>query len=450
MTYPRYPFYKDSGVEWLGEVPTHWDVITLRRVATYVIRKHGEDGVERQALSLSAYDGIIPKRSDDENRIRSQEELAGYMVVTPRQLVVNPMWVINGGIGVSKLEGVVSPAYRTYDISDRLNPGYLDYLVRSHGYVFEYNRHIRGTTTFDRSVRKEDFGSIAALIPSEAEQVAIAAFLDRETARVDALIAKQERLIALLGEKRQALISHAVTKGLHPDAPMQDSGVEWLGEIPAHWRAVQVRHLLDRIEQGWSPECENRMCEEHEWGILKTGCVNYGVFNEMDNKALPGVLEPRISLEVKPGDLLMNRASGSLDLIGSMAYVESCRPRLMISDKIYRLRTRGDKVDARYLAFAFGTKLVRTQIRLAISGAEGLANNISQSSVRNIYVALPPLGEQAAILADVNTHTANLDHLVVRCRQAIELLREHRTSLISAAVTGKIDVRSAVLAEASP
>lgn len=194
------------------------------------------------------------------------------------------------------------------------------------------------------SVNERQVCNILAPLPPSSEQLSITSFLDRETSKIDALIQKKRRLIELLNEKRAALISHAVTKGLDPSVAMRPSGVEWIGEIPADWEAISVRRLLTEIEQGWSPSCESREASEGEWGILKTGCVNGGVLRETEHKALPVDAEPKRQYEVRRNDILMSRASGSPKLVGSVAQVEDVRRGLMISDKIFRLHVISDRI----------------------------------------------------------------------------------------------------------
>ncbi len=279
--------------------------------------------------------------------------------------------------------------------------------------------------------------------PPIDEQTVVAAFLDRETAKIDALIAEQEKLTALLAEKRQATISHAVTRGLNPDFPMRDSGVAWLGEVPAHWTLCALRRVISRIEQGWSPECYSRPADGHEWGVLKTGCVNGGVFNAGENKALPETLEPELRIEVRDGDVLMSRASGSPSLVGAVACVSSPPPRLMLSDKIFRLHMVSWMLP-RFFVMGFQSKYLRYQIEQAISGAEGLANNLPQSSLRSFTIAVPPEAEQQKIIDFLESEMLKLDALSLASERAISLLKERRGALITAAVTGQIDVRDVV------
>ena len=276
--------------------------------------------------------------------------------------------------------------------------------------------------------------------PPLEEQTAIATFLDRETAKIDALVAEQEKLIALLQEKRQAVISHAVTKGLDPSVTMKDSGVEWLGEVSVHWEVCALRRVIAAIEQGWSPECYAREAEEQEWGVLKAGCLNGGNFRPSENKALPPELPPEEAYEVRVGDVLMSRASGSPELVGSTALVKATRERLMLSDKIFRLKLK-EFVNAAFFVAALNSRPLRIQIENALSGGNGMANNLPQSSLLTFAMAVPPLAEQATITVFLEQETAKLDTLMTEARIAITLLQERRTALISAAVTGQIDVR---------
>ena len=283
-----------------------------------------------------------------------------------------------------------------------------------------------------------DFNDVWMPVPPLPEQRIIAAYLDRETARIDGLVERLERLIALLREKRQAVISHAVTKGLDPSALMKDSGIDWLGEVPAHWEVLTFRHCVDAIEQGWSPEGEDRTKLDDEWGVLKSGCVNRGLFRPSEHKALPADVDPRPSVQVHEGDVLMCRASGSIDLLGSVARARQVPPRMMFSDKTYRFRFSRRVSSADYVVATLASFPSRDQIELLVSGADGLANNISKEAVRSIWVALPPADEQASVAAYVEQTEKEIRGGIAKLQEAIRVGKERRAALISAAVTGQI------------
>ena len=314
-----YPAYKDSGVEWLGEIPAHWEVNRLKFVSCAPIK----NGIGQ----AGAYDNPEWPRYVRITDIAGPRELRKdtFKSLPPELAREAPFKV--GDLLLAAVGATFGKSYlHTRDCGPvcfagymvRLSPGrkvessYAAYWTESAAYWALVESRVVQATIQNFSAAK--YKELTLPLPSVPEQHAIAAFLDREAARIDALVAKKERLIELLQEQRTALISRAVTKGLDPTVPMKDSDVEWLGEIPADWEVKRLRHLVLRIEQGWSPECENREADEDEWGVLKAGCVNRGAFIESEHKALPAMLEPIPDLEIAEGDLLMSRASGSREL----------------------------------------------------------------------------------------------------------------------------------------
>ena len=441
MSFASYPEYVDSGIPWLGRHPACWH---LKRAKEVFVERVGrsKDGSE-ELLSVSAYTGVTPKAdSTEEGEFLSRaESLEGYKICKPNDLVMNIMLAWNRGLGFAWQDGIVSPAYSVFSIKDGSSPRFLHYLLRSDEYIRYFKAFSTGVIDSRLRLYPESFGRLFCLMPSVEEQERIAAFLDHETAKIDALIAEQQRLIELLKEKRQAVISHAVTKGLNPNAPMKDSGVEWLGEVPAHWEVCSIRRVIRVIEQGWSPECEANPADEDAWGVLKAGCVNRGIFDPSENKTLPAWLEPIAEYEVHAGDILMSRASGSPELVGSTALLGEVRERLMLSDKIFRIHLEG-KVSSPFFVWAMNARFMRIQIEQALSGGNGMANNLPQSSLLAFWLAVPPSHEQDAITEYINELTESIDALIYEGGSAVELLQERRSALIAAAVTGKIDVRN--------
>jgi len=318
-----------------------------------------------------------------------------------------------------------------------LIPSYLYFVFQS--MKSELDRLRVGST--HQTIYMPDIAALRGPVPPITEQRTVVKHLKRETGCIDALIEEQKRLIELLEEKRQAVISHAVTKGLDPEAPMKDSGVEWLGQVPAHWTVLTLRRITRNIEQGWSPDCFSYPANRDEWGVLTAGAVNNGFYRSEANKALPDSENPVPTLEVQPGDVIMCRASGSLELIGSVAYVDKTRSRLMLSDKLFRL-IFANVVDPQYIAMALDSLSIRRQIELSISGAEGLANNLPIQKVKSISLALPPRNEQKAIQQSGSRTLETQDRLIAQSKKSKRLLEERRVALISSAVTGKIDVRN--------
>ena len=445
MSFPRYPEYKDSGVEWLGEVPAHWRASALRHLATLVT------GITPPTDEHENYDhfGFPWIRPEDINEQNKATTASKFLSDKGARLVrkIPAESVLICCIGTIGKVGITNCIASTnQQVTAALFAGCKKFFYYS-AIAARAELETASTGNVLRILNSERLGRIVFPEPPEPEQSSIAAFLDRETTKIDALVAEQQNLIALLKEKRQALISHAVTKGLDPDVPMKDSGVAWLGEVPAHWRVCAMRRAIAKIEQGWSPDCHARPAEAGEWGVLKAGCVNGGKYRPAENKALPSELLPDESYCVEVGDVLMSRASGSPDLVGSTALVRETPGRLMLSDKIFRIRLEVD-VDPAFFVAMLNSRALRAQIEQALSGGNGLANNLPQSNLLAFICALPPDDEQVAIAAQLNRDIEGLDQLMAEAESTISLLIERRTALISAAVTGKIDVRRLAVASA--
>ena len=446
----RYPDYRDSGVEWLGEIPAHWEVRRLKTLAS--IRpsnvdkksKEGEVPVRLCNYVDVYYNDFITAELEFMSATATPEQARRFQLRAGDVLITKDSESWND-IAVSTFVPEDLPEVLCGYHLAQIQPGPdLDgrFLARQFSAIGPRDQFYvaaNGITRFGLGGAAIRTG-LFAVAPLEEQRV-IVAFVNRETAKIDALVAKKERLVELLQAKRAALITSAVTRGLDPNVPMKDSGVKWLGEIPAHWGVKRLRHLLHHIEQGWSPSCENREASADEWGVLKAGCVNRGVFLASEHKALPSTLTPIPGLEVRQGDLLMSRASGSRDLIGSVAVVPKCRPHLLLCDKVFRLHTTSSAAPRQFLGYAMNSRIVRWQIESVISGGGGLASNISQEAVKDIVVVQPPRTERQKVVGYLDRETVRIDALMAQVHQAIDHLKEYRTALISTAVTGKIDVR---------
>lgn len=276
--------------------------------------------------------------------------------------------------------------------------------------------------------------------PSLSEQQAIANYLDHETVKIDKLISAKERLLDLLTEKRQSLITNVITCGLNPDVPMRDSGIEWIGNIPQHWEVEHLKYHIAKIEQGWSPQCDNFPADEDEWGVLKVGAVNAWEFNPDENKRLPTDLKPLTEYEIKPGDILISRAN-TTELVGSAALVDQVRSKLILCDKLYRLKMYGNRLYPEYLVFYLRSIAGRFEFERDATGASNSMQNISQEIVTNLWIPIPPIDEQNQIVDHIKANVLKLDNLTVAAKRTIELLQERRTALITAAVTGQISIK---------
>lgn len=261
--------------------------------------------------------------------------------------------------------------------------------------------------------------------------------VDEQRAIVEALDERLEVVRRAHGEasavaSRAAELRIAVTEEVLAQPALRDNA------CPAEWTACRLKNVVRGIEQGWSPQCEAREAEAGEWGVLKVGCVNGGRFRESEHKALPAGVAPNPSLEVRPGDVLVSRGSGSRDLVGSAAYVDRCRPNLMLSDLLFRLHWRPDRVEGEFLALALGTRAVRTQIEAAISGSSGLANKVRQETLWTLRLNVPAVADQRRMLADLRARVSPLIAAEAEALRTAELLKEREIVMVLAGVTGAL------------
>lgn len=322
-------------------------------------------------------------------------------------------------------------------IEGRLRAGFCKYALREPNFLAEVERRSVGVSY--PAINTSDLATIPIPAPRDEVQRRVEAFLDRETARLDALVSAKQCLLDLLAEKRKAIIATAVTRGLDPTAKLRDSGVPWLGEIPTHWEVTRLKFHLNGITQGWSPQCEALPAGPDDWGVLKAGCVNGDTFNAEENKRLPDHETPLPEIEVHPRDVLMSRAN-TTELVGSAAIAPAdVRPRLLLSDKLYRLDVKTDELMPEFLVYFLRTPSGRFDFERTASGASNSMQNISQDVVRNLWLPVPPMNEQQAIIAHMARETAKLDAVRAATERTIALLKERRAALIAAAVTGQLD-----------
>ena len=439
-TLPSYPAYKDSGLPWLGQVPEHWEIAPLARLTRV---KSVVNQIDRQLLSVYLHSGVVRFLDVEEKRTNAtSSDLSKYQVVDSGDLVLNNQQAWRGSVGVSKYDGIVSPAYIVLALSEKYISQYANLFFRDGNMVSQYLACSKGVGTIQRNLYWPHLKRVGVILPPPAEQAAIVRFLEWAGGRLERTIRAKRKIIALLNEQKQAIIHRAVTRGLDPDVPLKDSGIPWLGEIPAHWEVRRLRTLVHRIEQGVSPLAVGFLAEGDSWGVLKSGCVNGGFFRETEHKQLARGFEVDPKIVVEVGDVLISRACGSPNLVGSVGRVKSLRFKLILSDKTFRARFR-DYVDSDFIVFVMNCSYYRHQVAQAISGAEGMANNLPLSSLRDFTFAIPPVYESVNIATYLAHETAELQTAISRLEREIELLREYRTRLISDVVTGKLDVRAA-------
>lgn len=412
-----HPAYKGSDVEWLGEIPANWVVLPLKRIA------HIHNGADHKPVE--AHGGYPVIGSGGPFAYASKFVHNGESVLLGRKGTVDRPLYINGPFWT------VDTMYWT-KISDVASARFIYYAAMTIPFDFY------STSTALPSITQSALGNHPVALPSLDEQRTIAAFLDRETARIDALVTKKEQLIGRLQEKRTSSITRAVTKGLDPTAPMKDSGVEWLGEIPSHWGVKQLRQatelLMDfrgrtpaKLGMDWGGEIPAISAVNVRDGYLDlTRGVNYGSQELHDRWMAHG--------STKSGDVLFTTEAP----LGNVATVPD-DDHYILSQRVVLIRPRPTQLIPSYFLYLLSCSAFRQGVEVVATGST--AEGIKRRYLMAMPVCVPQIDEQRAITTFLEREIGRIDALVARVRDAIERLKEFRAALIAAAVTGKIDVR---------
>lgn len=438
--FPAYSTYKDSGVEWVDTLPAHWGKVALKWVS-----KIFAGGTPDKTKAYYWENGSIPwLNSGAVNQVLITEP--SNFITTEAFNTSSARWIDPGSLvialaGQGKTKGMVAQlAIRTtcnqsmaaITPAENLKPRYLFWWISSN---YQNIRNMAGGDLRD-GLNLELIGDIPALIPSEEEQTQIARFLDHETARIDALIKEQLRLIELIKEKRQSVISHAVTKGLDPTVPMKDSGVEWLGEVPVHWIVSRIKNVASFITsgpRGWSDYID----ESGEDIFLQSGDMDNRMnvlFDKAKRITTPEGAEG-VRTRLQDGDVVVCITGANT---GRVAVLGELNQAAYVNQHLGLIRPYTLACNSRYLGYALSSTTCQTYFNIE---QYGLKEGLSLTDVAEAPLMVPPLAEQIQLVAVIESQLATLDGLTADSEMTVELLQERRSALISAAVTGKIDVR---------
>lgn len=438
-----YSDYKDCDSGWLEMIPSHWAVLPCRAIVAERSEKNLK-GANQEYLSLVANVGVIPYEEKGDVGNKKPEDLSKCKKVYAGDLVVNSMNYGIGSYGLSKYSGVCSPVYIVMTPRDSIVEGRFAFRVFENKAFQAYAQSFgNGILEHRAAINWDVLKSIKIGVPPIDEQRLILDFLDVETGKIDLLISEQESFIKMLWEQRQAEISKAVTCGLNPFAKFIDTQLNWFGQIPSHWRFLRLRRVLNKVEQGWSPNAMAQPCEVGQSGVLKLSAIKRGKFVESENKALIDGTVPDQALLLKAGDFLLTRAN-TPDLVGDCCVVPNgVNENLMLSDLVYRLRFNSE-VDSNFATYFFQGSHGRSQIRIDARGSSMSMAKVSQGHILDWFISLPPIDEQREIVNFLDEKLSANHKLISECSRTIALLVEQRGALVSAAVTGKIDVRGFV------
>lgn len=432
MTFTTYPAYKNSGVQWIGSIPEHWCVSRLRNIFFIQKRIAGKLGFD--VLSITNKGVKIKDVESGDGQLSS--DYSKYQLVMKGEFAMNHMDLVTGYVDISEFDGVTSPDYRVFSSAhpELDNPRFMLRLLQNAYHQKLFFPFGQGSAHLGRwRLPAEEFKDFFFPRPSRFEQTQIARFLDHETARIDALIEEQQRLIELLKEKRQAVISQAVTKGLDPTVPMKDTGVEWLGEVPVHWEIGGLTRFIGPVV-----DYRGRTPTKVDDGIflvtarnIRNGRIDYEASEEYADPESAESLLARGRPEI--GDLLFTMEAP----LGQVALID--RTDIALAQRIVKFRGEPSVMRNHYLMFWFMSTNCQARLETLATGSTALG--IKSSKLGMIECLAPPLNEQDAIISHVQRESEKNDALVYEAENVIGLLQERRSALISAAVTGKIDVR---------
>jgi type I restriction enzyme S subunit len=429
-----YPAYKNSGVEWLREIPAHWEVRKVKRLC--LVRRGAsprpiDDPIYFDENGECAWVRIADVTASQRYLERTTQRLSTLgrsksVALEPGELFVSIAATVGKPV-ITKIKCCIHDGF-VYFVGLHENREFLFYL-------FSCGEPYKGLGKLGTqlNLNTDTIGDIYLPLPSGAEEEAIVQFLDPETAKIDALVAKKDRLIELLQEKRTVLITRAVTKGLDPNVPMKESGVEWLGEIPAHW-GVKPLKVVAFVKTGFAFSSDDFTNEGVP--LLRIGDITRnGRIDLSDAKYLPdNFLQTNEAVIVQIGDIAMAMTGATIGKVGRYCY----KTPALLNQRVCIFRPNRDN-SADFLWYLLNANFYFEHVLLTAFG--GAQANISDTQLLSCFVPVPPLSEQSIIAAFLDRETMKIDALMAKVHVAIDRLKELRTALISAAVTGKIDVR---------
>lgn len=429
----RYESYKDSGVEWLGEIPSHWECLPIRSI--FKFRNEKNDPIKTDnILSLSIANGVTEYSDENRGGNKRKDDLSSYKLAYPNDIVLNSMNVIVGAVGVSKYFGAISPVYYALSLyNQRANLSYYENIFKNENFQRGLLRFGKGIlikfgengkmNTIRMKISQDDLKKLYFPIPPLDEQQKISQFLDDKTAKIDQAVDLAEKQIALLKEHKQILIQNAVTRGLNPDVPLKDSGVEWIGQVPEHWEVKKMKFLFKDTSIKNKPDAtllsvtQNRGVIPRNWleerTVMPSGNLETFKFIQKDDFA--------ISLRSFEGGL------------------EICHHDGIISPAYTVLKYDKKFLNNGYYKYLFKCQKFISEMQTSIVGIrEG--KNISYEELKYSFLPIPQIIEQQKIAQFLDEKTAKIDQAIALKTAHIEKLKEYKSVLINDVATGKVRV----------
>lgn len=414
----RYDSYKDSGVKWLGEIPSHWEVRKMK----FTFKERSKKGFPTLPLLAATQNhGVIKKEEYEYRTVEATKSLETLKLVEVGDFVIS-LRSFQGGIELCHDKGIISPAY-TILCPINISGSYFKHLGKSSIFI----QLLKSMVTGIREGQNIDYCKLRENIlpiPSAEEQESIANYLDATTSKIDKAIAQQQKMIDLLNERKQIIINNAVTKGLNSKVPMKNSGIEWIGEIPEHWEVIRIKYLLKESKERSEAGNEEPLSMSQIYGLIPT--------KKMD--VIPNMASSFVGAKkVSEGDLVFNKLKAHLGVFNVSRYKGLVSPD-------YAVYTSTGRAKLQFLEYIFKTpKCIHEFVKLITGVGAGLSR-LYTSDLYSIYCALPSIEEQSTICKFIEDKTAKILEAIVNCQKQISLLQERKQIIINDVVTGKVKV----------
>lgn len=424
---------KDSGIEWIGEIPEGWKISRIKQLFSEV-NDRCENGENYTLLSVSEYYGVAPKseRISDDDMLTHAETLDGYKICKENDLVMNIMLAWKRALGVSKYTGIVSPAYCIYRAKQNMCAKYFHYLFRTDMYANLFKQYSTGIIDSRLRLYSDKFLALKCQVPPIDTQRRIADYLDRKCGQIDVIIARQQEVIEKLKTYKLSVITEEVTKGLNPDVPMKDSGVEWIGEIPEHWVLNKLKYLSLDIGDG----IHATPTYDEDGNVYFVNGNNIGeeylVFKE-DTNTISDTEYASYKLPLLTGNTVFVTLNGAT--YGKMSFYHGEKILLGKSAGFITLKSTESREFIRYYLQSYTAKLI---MDLSLLGST--IANLSLRTLRDFVIPYPPIEEQIQIVNHLNNRTSSIDAAVSKKEKIVDELIDYKKSLIYEVVTGKKEV----------
>ncbi|HCJ5598014.1 TPA: restriction endonuclease subunit S [Escherichia coli] len=445
---PKYEAYKESGVDWLGEVPDCWDLVPIRGLLNFRNEKN-DPIVTEDVLSLSIANGVTQYSDEGRGGNKRKDDLTAYKIARPNDIVMNSMNVIVGAVGVSKYFGAISPVYYAlYAKDDSVLISFYERIFQNEGFQRGLLRLGKGIlikfgdsgkmNTIRMKISQNDLKVLMFPKPDSKTQLLISNFLDQKTAQIDEAIAIKEQQISLLKERKQIIIQQAVTQGLDPNVPMKDSGVDWIGKIPEHWEVVPLKRLAVLSP---SVKVSNRKSKELVTFLAMEKVSTDGY---IDQDTLMPICDVSQGFTVfNKGDVIVAKITPCFEN-GKSAWLNNLQTEFGYGSTEFHVLRCGQRIIGSFLYLIVSSPLFLNAGEAMMTGSAG-QKRVPSSFIQNFPTAIPGVAEQEKIVSKVKELFSQIDVVVASTENQIEKLKEYKTTLINSAVTGKIKITPEML-----